>query len=107
MTFYTKVRTQTPSGLKLREQWLVWRWEKRNDKWTKVPYDARSGKYASHSDSSTWCLLVEALGSYESGGYDGIGFVFSEDDPYAGVDFDGVRDPETGAIAEWALEWAE
>ncbi len=33
----------------------------------------------------------------------GIGFVFSADDPYTGIDFDTCRDPETGALDAWAM----
>src|SRR5262249_12807687 len=33
---------------------------------------------------------------------EGIGFVFTEDDPYAGIDLDDCRNPETGVIAPWA-----
>ena len=29
---------------------------------------------------------------------DGIGFVFTETDPFAGIDLDGCRDPDTGAV---------
>jgi hypothetical protein len=41
----------------------------------------------------------------ESGTYDGLGFVFSADDPYTGVDLDGVRDRETGNLTPeaWAI----
>ena len=34
----------------------------------------------------------------------GIGFVFTDSDPYTGVDIDNCRNPETGQIAEWAWE---
>ena len=34
--------------------------------------------------------------------YDGIGYVFCDACPYSGVDLDGCRDPETGAVEEWA-----
>ena len=34
--------------------------------------------------------------------YPGIGFVFTADDPYYGIDLDGCRDPETGEIEKWA-----
>jgi putative DNA primase/helicase len=32
----------------------------------------------------------------------GVGFVFTEDDPYAGIDLDKCRNPETGEIDQWA-----
>src|SRR5207244_12523629 len=35
-------------------------------------------------------------------GFAGVGFVFSSDDPYTGVDLDKCRNPETGQIEEWA-----
>jgi len=31
-----------------------------------------------------------------------VGFVFSSADPFVGIDLDDCRDPETGAISEWA-----
>lgn len=38
----------------------------------------------------------------EREGLAGVGFVFAETDPYCGIDLDKARDPETGAIADWA-----
>ena len=32
------------------------------------------------------------------------GFVFTASDPYAGIDLDDCRDPETGEIASWAQQ---
>jgi putative DNA primase/helicase len=36
--------------------------------------------------------------------YDGIGFVFSDADPFCGIDLDDCRNPETGEIVPWAQE---
>lgn len=33
-----------------------------------------------------------------------VGFVFTRDDPFVGIDLDHCRDPETGKIKPWALE---
>jgi hypothetical protein len=37
-------------------------------------------------------------------GYYGIGFVFTADDPFCGVDLDRCRDAVTGEVEEWARE---
>ena len=42
-----------PKELIDQRNWVLWRWERRNGKLTKPPYQA-SGKLASSSDQSTW-----------------------------------------------------
>ena len=97
-----------PAELTARRQWVVWRYEKRDGKPTKVPYQAcaptnrgaASGtvrkRPASTTDPSTWRSFQEAAIALRDGPFDGIGYVFSENDPYCGVDFDEcVADGET------------
>jgi putative DNA primase/helicase len=93
-----------PEEFRRRWQWLVWKFEKRNDKNTKVPYIAGGVGRASSTDSETWRSFEEAVQALQAGRYDGIGFVFSSGDPYAGVDLDDCRNPETGEVEEWAAE---
>ncbi|MCI0376095.1 MAG: hypothetical protein L0215_00665 [Gemmataceae bacterium] len=99
-----------PDELKQLNHWVVWsfEWSEHRDKskakWSKVLKNARTGRNASSTNSSTWATLEVALDRYRRGGYDGIGFVFADDDPFAGVDLDGCRHPETGELATWALE---
>jgi len=88
--------------LKIRRQWIVWRYEVRDGDSTKVPYNAHTGLPASSTDLETWAYFDAALEAFENGGWDGVGFVFSSGDPYAGIDLDDVRDPATGEIAEHA-----
>src|SRR5271170_8281762 len=79
-----------PDELRALNQWVVWRSEERDGKATKVPYRPGSpSTRASSTDPESWGSLEEALAAQESSGADGIGFVFAEDDPYTGVDFDG------------------
>ena len=66
--------------------------------WTKVPY-GRQGFKASHSNPKTWGTFEQVLDRYRRDGYDGIGYVFSKDDPYCGIDIDDCRDPGTGEVA--------
>jgi len=46
----------------------------------------------------------EARKAARDGDLDGIGFVFTESDPFCGVDLDACVDPKTGEIASWASE---
>src|SRR5215210_8811162 len=87
-----------------RPQWVCWRSEKRTDGPTKVPYIPGTERRASSNELMTWRTFKEALDAYEAGEppYDGIGFMFCNADPFVGIDLDGCRVPETGAIKPWA-----
>jgi putative DNA primase/helicase len=93
-----------PEELRQRRQWLVWKLEQRDGKPTKIPYIAGGVGRASSTDSLTWRTFDEAVQALRTSRYDGIGFVFSSGDPYAGVDLDKCRDPKTGELKEWARE---
>ena len=96
-----------PGELKKRPQWVCWRYAlDSKGRFTKHPYNPRTGRMASHSDLMTWSRFETVFEAYESGagGYDGVGFVFCSGDPYTGVDLDGCRDPETGEVEAWAAE---
>ena len=92
----------TPEELRKRRQWLVWKYEERDGKLTKMPYIAGGVGKASSTDSLTWRSFAEAVQALQTGRYDGIGFVFSSGDPYSGVDLDKCRNPETGELEGWA-----
>jgi putative DNA primase/helicase len=93
-----------PERLTERPQWLCYRREEREGGTTKVPYTPGTLRRASVIDLMTWRTFSETLAAFESGEprYDGIGFVFCSADPFAGIDLDGCRDPESGAIERWA-----
>ena len=96
-----------PGELKKRPQWVSWRYAlDSKGRWTKHPYNPRTGRMASHSDLMTWSRFDTAFEAYEDGGYGGVGFVFCSGDPYTGVDLDGCRDPESGEVEAWAAEIA-
>jgi primase-polymerase (primpol)-like protein len=98
-----------PAELREIPQWVCWRYEWREDKqgkgrWTKVPLDPKTGRLAKSTDPATWGTFQQALAYYHSGKADGIGFVFAPDDPFAGVDLDDCRNPDTQTIEPWAAE---
>ena len=94
-----------PDELAAFDNWLGWRWEHRNGRWTKVPVNAANGLRASSTEPSTWAAFEEAVRYARKNLLPGVGFVFTGS-PFAGVDLDGCRDPETGRLEGWAREIA-
>ena len=92
-----------PTTMKAHPQWVLWRTEQRDGKATKVPYQP-SDRRASTTDPQTWSSFDEVQQAYEAGGFDGVGFVFSEYDDLVFIDLDGCRDPQTGEPREWSPE---
>lgn len=78
-----------PPCLRERPQWVCWKYVERDGKRTKVPINARFGWNASATDPQTWTTFEVALAAYErSEQLAGVGFVFTKDDPFAGLDLD-------------------
>src|SRR2546422_3477029 len=90
-----------PAELRALRQWVCWRTEQRKGKPTKVPYQT-NGVLAKSTDAATWTSFKLALTAFDTRRFDGIGFVFSSDDPYAGIDFDHCMNKETKETQEWA-----
>ncbi len=68
---------------------------------TKVPKQP-TGINAKSTLPATWTTFENVLAAAER--FDGIGFVFSADDPFTGVDFDKIIDTETGEVHPVAEE---
>jgi putative DNA primase/helicase len=95
-----------PAELRALPQWLCWRRELRAGKPTKVPVDSHTGGPASSADPATWSRFDDAVAAMARYGCDGVGFVFSEADPYAGIDLDDCigEDDELGDVARRIVE---
>jgi hypothetical protein len=89
-------------GMKDLRQWLCWRFEERDGKPTKVPYDPSTGEKAESTNPKTWTSYEKAVSECKKHGYDGLGFVFTPEDDLCGVDLDKCLDPETGELEGWA-----
>ena len=92
-----RIKRNFPEEMRLLHQWVVWRIETRDDKPTKVPYSI-DGTRAESDNANTWTSFDVVCKAYLNGGYNGLGFMFSEYDPYTGIDFDkcvtdGVVEP--------------
>jgi putative DNA primase/helicase len=94
-----------PPQLRQSSQWICWQTKMRDGKQTKLPVEPGTGEFASTDDPSTWTSFREALEfAVESDAVEGVGFVFTEDDPFVGVDLDDCRDPESGHQDAWATD---
>jgi hypothetical protein len=86
-----------------RPQWAVWRWTPKNGRWQKPPFMATAlERHASVTDPSTWCDYNTALAAVQAGHADGISYVLTEADPFAAIDLDHCRRPDTHSIDVWA-----
>lgn len=75
-----------PAEMRSYRQWICWRYEKGNEKPLKLPYNPITGSLASVIKESDWCSFDEAVAHAHN--YSGIGFVLTENDPYAFIDLD-------------------
>lgn len=91
-----------PEELRQYLQWVVWKAAKitKHDgtvKITKVPFNPKTGKPASTNRRGDWGTFDEACEAQIMDGYTGIGFVFTADDPFVGIDLDNCVD-ESGSL---------
>lgn len=82
-----------PDSMRQARRWMCWSYQIRGGRRTKMPYVPGGGP-ASSTDPDTWRTFEEAVKVEQF--YSGIGFVLG--DGVLGVDWDDVRDADTG---EW------
>jgi len=85
----------------LGRRWVVWQYEIRDGKRTKVPLQP-DGSRASSTAPSTWSTYQDCAGAYVRGLGDGLGIVLSGDG-LVGVDLDHSVGAD-GSVAPWAAE---
>ena len=117
-----RLTTNVPRELREIPQWIYWRGEDRIDqrtgevKLSKLPIDPKTLKKADKTDPRVWGTFEDccagiacALEGWKEENPDvyrggGLGFVFTEQDPYVGVDLDGCRNPKTSTLEPWARQ---
>lgn len=85
-------------SLTLYAQWVVWRPtppDSAGERWKKTLLSARNGKAASSTDPKTWSDYQTAIDYAELHGL-GVGFVFTNEDPFFFVDIDDCYTPDIG-----------
>lgn len=96
---------ELPAALVDRSQWVCWRVENRGDGSdpTKVPVDPETDDCASTTDPSTWASFRTVRDhAVATDAVDGLGIVFTPQDPFVGVDLDDCRDPDTNTRTDRA-----
>ncbi len=89
-----------PASLRDLPQWVGWMYVMRDGKKTKCPMNARTGRKADPTDSSTWTTFDEAIKAWTANDrYAGVGFVFAPDDPFTGIDLDDCIDDNGEVVA--------
>lgn len=98
-----------PLGLRSRSQWLCWQLEaplKPSEKQRKVPYQPTATGTplkASTTNPRHWRSFAEAFAVARARGW-GVGYVFTADDPYVGVDLD---DALSSARVAQTMSWVD
>lgn len=97
-------RTWFPQSMQKFDQWVCWDrvWDNEREEWKKVPINPKTQRYAKPNDRNTWGTFAEAMNA--SAKCDGIGFVFTKEDPYVFVDVDHCWTDE-GEFTETAREF--
>lgn len=86
-----------PQQMKAARRWVVWNYEWKGERWTKVPYIATApARKASSTNPNTWSSFEDAHGAYEDGKCEGIGFVLG--DGWVGYDQDDNGDLSNARI---------
>ncbi len=93
-----------PERLREPTQWVCWAYVERNGKSAKCPISPTKGGSASSTDPATWGTFKQAVAAWQRcPDVEGVGFVFTPADPFAGIDLDKCIDVASGRTKPWAL----
>jgi primase-polymerase (primpol)-like protein len=90
-----------PEEMRARNQWVTWTTIHRHGKATKMPIDPKTGGPARTNNPNTWGSYTQAVHYFYSlrdNGAAGVGYVFSAQDPYTGIDL-------VHALVDGHLRW--
>jgi primase-polymerase (primpol)-like protein len=88
-----------PDSMKQKNQWVCWKLDGKR----KLPFDAKTGRMASSTDSSTWSDYQTAQDAVERYGYNNVGFELLRE---IAIDIDHGRD-EAGNLTPLARNVVE
>jgi primase-polymerase (primpol)-like protein len=79
-------------NLRTYDQWILWGERERSGKMTKIPM-GKHGRATSVTNKQCWKSFDQAFNEYlaDTKTFQGVGFCFSEEDPFVGIDLDNIR----------------
>ena len=102
-----------PAELFAYKQWVLRKRVTVQSRVTKIPISPWNGRKAACDQPRSWSTFGPARYVQSRWDCDGVGFVFTEQDPYCGIDLDGCRDagghftPQALSILEKLQSFAE
>jgi putative DNA primase/helicase len=81
------IAANIPDELKEIPQWVCWKYTWNGKKWTKPPYQP-NGYKASKTNTAHFFAFSDVIAAYEKGGFSGVGFILTKDDPFVAIDID-------------------
>jgi putative DNA primase/helicase len=110
--YLSPVAEGIPEPLKVIPRWVLWKAEKRDGRWTKVPYKP-NGDHAKSNDPTTWSTFEAVWDAYTGNvHFTGVGLVLNGDG-LVGVDLDhaveddGMATPEAKRIVNTLGSYTE
>jgi putative DNA primase/helicase len=97
---------RVPGELFHHKQWVLWKRVAIGDRIAKVPISPWSGKRAACDEPQTGSSYRHARFMQERWACEGLGFVFTAEDPFCGIDLDRCRNEED-SIEPWAQQILE
>lgn len=82
-----------PESFKSFNNFVAWKTTDRNGKKIKLPIDPKTGSLADTVNPATWADFATASNFANSGQANGIGFVFTDADPFFFLDIDKCLEP--------------
>lgn len=94
-----------PAALRALPQWVACAITPTGDGHTrKMPVDPQTGLAAKTNDPATWGTCAQAVDRMTRDELQAVGLVFTESDPYCGIDFDHVIDVD-GQREQWVTDY--
>ena len=98
-----RIKANVPIEMLEYPHWIGFqlKWDAGRNKFNKIPKNPSTGRNAKTDDPDTWGDFEQACNGALKYNFSGVGFVFSDENPFTGIDLDACIND--GRISEFAL----